>query len=166
MKVTLYMAISIDWYIATKSWDSEWISETDIEFFDQKCADADCIIVGNTTYNQYKWELYPIEGKENIVLSSQTITDNACYYSKTPQEAIERAKDQWHKNILLVWGGHINGAFLSENLIDEVLIDVQPIILWTGIKLFENLNKTVDLHHVKTTQLNDWLVLIHYAVKK
>lgn len=166
MKVTLYMATSIDGYIAKTNGDSEWISEIDIAFFDKRCADADCIIVGNTTYKQYKWELYPVKWKENIVVSSQLITDDACFYAPSPKEALERAHEQWHKNVLLVGGGHINGSFLEQGLIDEIIIDIQPIILGKGIKLFEELEKTIHLKHKETSELNGWLTLIHYEVKK
>ena len=160
------MAISIDGYIAKLDGDSEWISEADIQCFDKKCADADCIIVWNTTYKQYKWELYPIDGKANIVVSRDNCSDESCHYTHSPKAALKKAEEQWYQNILLVGGGHINGSFLEEGLIDEVIIDVQPIALGRWIKLFEDLDKVVNLEYKSTSQLEGWLTVIHYEVKK
>ncbi len=166
MKVTLYMATSIDGYIATPEGDSEWISEADIEMFDQKTQEADCIIVWNTTYQQYKWEIYPISWKENIVVTQKFNEDEWVAYANSPESAIHIATEKGYKNILLVWGGHINGSFLEKNLIDEVIIDIQPLILWSWIKVFEKITSHVELSHTDTQWLDWWLVVIRYTVNK
>lgn len=70
MKVTLYMAISIDGHIAKKDGDSDWVSEVDSKIFEKKIKEAGCIVVGRKTFDQYYGDLYPIEGVTNIVLTT------------------------------------------------------------------------------------------------
>lgn len=167
MKVTLYMAISVDWYIATKNWDSEWIYEPDFQIFNSICESSDGIIVGNTTFKQYKWELYPIPKKQNFVLSreDQKNERNIKYFT-SPFQIIENCKEQGLENILLVWWGNINWSFLSSWFIDELIIDVQPVILWTGIKLFENIQDLKELEFIEHKSLEAWLNILKYKVKK
>ena len=167
MKITLYMAISIAWFIATKDWGSNWISEHDIVIFDKITADSDCVIVWNNTYHQYKWEIYPISQTCNIVVSTknQENVENVVF-AKNPKEAFDIAKKQWCKDVLLVWGGHINGSFLEENLIDEIVIDIQPIILGEWIKIFEKLTKKIDLDFLEHKEIKWWLNILKYKINK
>lgn len=165
MTVTLYLATSIDWFIAKTDGDSDWISEPDFDVFDAQIEKSDCIIVWNSTFQQYEWEIYPIKNKENIVISSKNLTskyDNVTFFS-SPEDAIKKSTD---KNILLVWGGHISGSFLRENLIDEIIIDIQPVILWKWIKIFEDVEKFVELEFLSHTPLEQWLNILRYKVKK
>jgi dihydrofolate reductase len=42
------------------------------------------------------------------------------------------------KDIWLVGGGQINQLFLNANLIDEMIISIQPVVLGEGLPLFGN----------------------------
>lgn len=169
MKVTLYMAISLDGYIAKSDGDSDWIEEADIEMFDAQANAADCIIIWNSTFEQFKGDIYPIEWKANVVVTkdpSKKTPEEGVFYAFSPEQAVDYAKEMGHKNILLVGWWHINGSFLQKNLIDEVIVDVQPIVLGDGIKIFEQISKSILLDFIKTERLWNNLVLIHYAVNK
>ena len=67
MKITLYIAVSIDWYIAKKNGDSNFVSQYDIPIFEKYINLSDAIIVWGTTFHQYFSEIYPIKWKANIV---------------------------------------------------------------------------------------------------
>lgn len=165
--VTLYMATSIDWYIATENWNSEWISESDIEVFDNITQSSDCVIIWHNTYEQYKWEIYPIKDIINIVVSSQGKQNTShIYFKNSPRDAIEFARERWCLNIILVWWWHINGSFLSQGLIDEIIIDIQPIILGKWIKLFEEVNKQIHLEFSEHQKVKWWLNILKYKVQK
>lgn len=160
------MATSIDGYIATKNWDSDWILEPDFEYFDTICDWSDAIIIWNTTFKQYKWEIYPIPSKPNLIISkeSQSPQENTHFYT-SPEEAIKDCKKLGHDNIMLVWWWHINGSFLSKWLINEIIIDVQPIILGTWIKLFEQIDTLIKLECLSHEKLKQWLHILKYKVK-
>lgn len=169
MKVILYMAISIDGYIAKKNGDSDWVSEVDSKIFEKKIKEAGCIVVGRRTFEQYYGELYPIDGVTNIVLTNdvtrQDKNRNVVFVS-SPQEALKVAKQKGYDKVFLVGGGHVNGSFIRENLIDEMFLSVHPLILGEGIKIFEGFGEQVDLELVSLKQIGEGLVQLHYKIKK
>ena len=169
MKVTLYMAISIDGFIAKEDGDSDWVSEVDSKMFEKKIEEAGCIVVGRKTFEQYYGDLYPVGGATNIVLTNdatqQDKNENVIFVSSS-KEALRVAEQKRHDKVLLIGGGHINGAFIQDNLVDEVFLSVHPLIIGEGIKIFENFRKQVDLDFVGLKEMEEGLVQLHYKIKK
>ena len=167
MKITLYMAISVDGYIAKKDGDSDWVSEVDNDNFMQQVTEKGCIIVGRRTFDQYQGELYPVKGIVNIVLTKNKIenysADNV-FYAQSPHEAVEIAQRQGCKEVLLVGGGTTNGLFLKENLINEIILSVHPLILGDGIKLFEGVEKFLSLSFIGQKKLGEDLIHLYYKI--
>lgn len=167
MKVTLYMAVSIDGFIAKKDGDSDWVSEVDSVIFNQQIKDKGCIAVGRKTYEQFYGELYPVDGITNIVLTKETdkISDqDYVHFVNSANEAIKKAEENSHDQILLIGGGEVNGAFLNVNLIDEIILSVHPLILSDGIKIFENTLQNVNLELLRVKELDEGLVQMYYQV--
>ncbi len=169
MKVILYMATSIDGYIAKKNGDSDWVSEEDSENFMKSIEDAGCIVVGRKTFEQFYNDLYPVEGVTNIVLTNDETKEDKnknVIFVPSPQKALQVAEERGHVKVLLIGGGHVNGAFIEENLIDEVLLSVHPMFFGEGIKIFEHFEKQVDLEFVSSTEMGEGLIQLHYKVQK
>lgn len=169
MKVILYMAISIDGFVAKKNGDSDWVSEIDSVNFEQKIKEVGCIVVGRRTFDQYQGDLYPVEGVTNIVLTSDVSLKskkNNVVYVQSPNDAIRIAQEKNHDKALLIGGGTTNGLFLQEGLIDEMFLSVHPLILGDGIKLFENSEKDISLKLISQKELGEGLVQLHYRVIK
>lgn len=168
MRVTLYMAISADGFIAKQDGDSDWVSEVDFSNFQQKIKEAGCIIVGNRTFEQYREDLYPINDVTNIVLTSNSslVSHDNVVYSNSPQQALDKASEREYNQVLLIGGGITNGLFLKENLIDEIFLSVHPLVLGEGIKLFENTKNDLTLELLDNKELGEGLVLLYYRVTK
>lgn len=169
MKVILYMAISADGFIAKKDGDSDWVSEADFPYFEKKINEAGCIIVGRKTFDQYYDDLYPIEGVTNIVLTTNSTVpakNHNVIFADSPRQALQIAQQKGLKKVLLIGGGHVNGAFIQENLIDELFLSVHPLILGEGIKIFESFNKQVELALVSSKLVEEGLVQLHYAISQ
>jgi len=168
MKVTLYMAVSADGFIADKHGDSDWVSVTDTKIFNQKIKDLGCLIVGRKTFEQYLGELYPVSGVLNIVLTSKRAPskDENTIFVNSPTEALFIAKSKGFESVLLIGGGKTNGSFHSEKLIDEVYFDIHPLILGEGIKVFEKTDTKTGLELIDSVDLGEGQRLLHYKVKK
>lgn len=166
MKVILYMAISTDGYIAKKDGDSDWVSEIDSDIFNKKIKELGCIVVGRKTFDQYRGELYPVKGVTNIVVTTDKSIESEedVVFVNSPREAIKAAKKKGYEKMLLIGGGTVNGMFLKEGLIDEIFLDVHPLVLGSGIKLFENCQVNIPLKLLNTSQLEGNQVLLHYVV--
>jgi len=166
MKTILYIACSIDWYIAKPDGDSDWVSELDVKIFDQMIQDCGWIVVGNNTFKQYEWELYPVEWVCNIIVSKSWGKDSEnTLYAKSVSEALDIASEKWLEQVLLVWGWIVNGSFLQENQIHEIIMSVHPLILGKGIQIFEKDTTEKHLQLIGTKTIWDELVHIKYKVK-
>lgn len=163
MKVTIFNAISIDGYIAKPDGDSDWVSEIDSEIFASIMKEFGCIAVGRTTFEQYHGSLYPIKKIVNLVLTSQSKEYSNARCCSSPEEAIKTAQALGFSQLLVVGGGKTNASFLKANLVDEIILDIHPIILGNGIRLFEGFDFFEKFVLRKADKLGGNQILITYG---
>lgn len=145
-KVILYIAMSLDGYIADCSGGVDFLYDTpspepdrDYEAF---YASIQAIVMGGTTYRQVKYELspdrWPYPGMPCYVCTRRQNPEdsNVCFTQLSPGQLLDAVWREQTGNIWLMGGGKIIRSFLRENLIDEYYIYVQPTILGGGIPLF------------------------------
>jgi len=168
MKVILYSAISIDGFIATNDGNSDWVSEADLPSFKAEIQKAGCIVIGRRTFQQFTGQIYPVKNVLNIVMTrsqeKQQDYDNVIFTSNTPRQVIDIAKSKGYKSVLLVGGGHLNGSFLKEGLIDEIIVDIHPLILGEGIKIFEGVEGFHNFKKISLQALDQSLLLVKYKL--
>ncbi len=167
IKVILYMATSVNGYIAKKDGDSDWVSEIDSKIFEKKIKEAGCVIVGRKTFYQYYGDLYPVGDATNIVLTNDVTRQDEnknVVFVFSPKEAIQIAEQKGYDKVLLIGGGQVNGSFINNDLIDEIFFSVHPLVLGKGIKIFENLKKQVNLKFVGSKELEEGLIQLHYKI--
>ncbi|MFC1622035.1 dihydrofolate reductase family protein [Patescibacteria group bacterium] len=169
MKLTLYMAISVDGKITRGETDSDWVSETDWDQFYQYVTGSDAVIMGRKTMDQFEGDDFPMKGPVNIVLTRNknlhNETETEIISDRSPKEIMALAKEKGWENLLLIGGEDINGQFLEENLIDEMVLSVHPLIIGEGLTLFSK-DVSADLERLGTTELEDGLIQVRYKVKK
>ncbi len=161
-KVILYIATSLDGYIADKNGSIDFLSENSGESQDD-CGygkllhDVDTIIMGSKTYLQIVNELavdeWPYQGKKTYVYTSQNLPEdpNVEFKNGDVAELIQTLKWYEGKGIWICGGADIIKQLMQENLIEEYQIYTVPVVLGKGTKLFQNENK-VKLSLVKTTK--------------
>ncbi|NDV96154.1 dihydrofolate reductase [Dysgonomonas sp. 521] len=146
-KIKLYIAASIDGYIADTDGGLDWLSGYPItpelnygydEFFNS----VDSVIMGGRTYRDIlnMDVIYPYRDKTSYIITrnkdSQTSKENIQFLSENVIETITSLKEQQGKDIWLVGGGEIIVMLLDNNLVDEMIITHIPKILGDGIPLF------------------------------
>jgi dihydrofolate reductase len=148
MIVTLYMAVSADGYIARVNDDTDWVCDTDWDQLEQYITTSDAVIMGRKTY-EVSGEDFPYGAIPNIVLTSnKSLTHSnkqAVFTPANPSEIIEMCKEKNYQNVLIIGGGKTNSWFLSEGLIDTIVLSVHPKVLGSGIKVFEDIELDVNL---------------------
>ncbi|MDH3276639.1 MAG: dihydrofolate reductase family protein [Nitrosopumilus sp.] len=163
-KVILYVATSLDGYIARKNGSVDWLtrySKLGEDFGYKKFLDSiGTIILGNTTYEEFK---APYKNKKCFVFSRKNTgkKDNITFVNDNAKEFIEGLDDE---NIWLVGGANIAKDFLKNNLVDDCIITIMPIILGEGIPLF---SKGCGKHNLKlltTKSFDSGVVQLHYTV--
>ncbi|KIS03307.1 dihydrofolate reductase family protein [Paucilactobacillus wasatchensis] len=143
-KVQFYGAISLDGYLATKNHNLQWLLDTaggEVAGTDHFFEQIDTSIMGRKTYDVSKQIandelLFP--DKNNYVLSKtrQGTEADATYYDGSATKLVRALLQQSGGNIWIVGGGKIVTELLAENLIDEWWIQLAPVLLGEGIRLF------------------------------
>lgn len=172
-KIKLYIACSLDGYIARPDGSLDWLDnlpnpdKSDFGYFDFY-ASVDAVLIGRTTY---EWVLgfdveWPYSDAETYILTQKTEmatpTPRTQLLGNPLKEKIEELCSQEGKDIWLVGGGQVITAFLEEGLIDEMIITKIPIILGEGIPLFPG--KPPETHFVLSDAIKygDQVVNLHY----
>lgn len=169
MKLTIYMAISIDGLITRGENDSSWVSKADWDQFYSYIKASDVVIMGRKTMEQFG-EDFPIKGPLNIVLShnksSHKEGESLIITSKTPTGLIKMLNDKGLKKLLLIGGSNTNKQFLQAGLVDEIILSVHPLVIGDGLRLFGNETLNTKLQLISTKPINNELVQIIYKVIK
>ena len=168
MKVILYMAISLNGMIAKSDDDASWISKEEWDGYSLAVRTAGNLIVGHRTYgiltkqpefSEFKDVKLVVVAQENC----QTLAPNHLV-AHSPKEALKLLSD--FEQIVVAGGGALNASFVEENLIDEVYIDIEPIILGQGIPLFRDKDFERNLKFIGQKKISDNETQLHYEVIK
>ena len=167
-KIKLFIASSLDGHIAREDGSVDWLPEHTKSGYDEFYKTVDTVVMGRRTYEQIlTFGAYPYEGKKSYVFTSNTDQkndENVEFVSDTKEIPKELLLSSG-KNVWLVGGADIISFFLNNDLVDEVILSVIPVVLGKGISLFKNIQKEIKLELTKTTQYDE-LVELHYMVLK
>lgn len=144
-KIVVYIAESLDGYIATKEDVLDWLEETPGEGDNGYAAflnTVDTILMGRRTYEWLLDKLgpegFPYREQKCYVFShASLVPDGRVEFVQGPiRPFVEHLRVQNGKNIWLVGGSGLIDSFRAEGLIDEWIITIAPTILGDGIPLF------------------------------
>jgi len=168
----VYIAQSLDGFIARKDGNLDWLMEIpNPEESDYGFSDfinrVDGIIMGRNTFEAVvSFNEWPYT-KPVFVLSNSlkkipsSFKDKAEIINGSLKDILSKLHEKGLKN-LYIDGGRTIQSFLKENLIDEFIITTIPIILGSGIPLFADMDIEIKLKHVETEVLNNSLVKNRY----
>lgn len=171
MKVILYMGITINGLIAKPDGDSQWTSEEDLKGFYEHSKAAGNLVMGKHTFDEtVKYGYFPFSDALNVVLTKEPIQnawgDRALFLDATPEESLKTLKERGFETVFLIGGGFLNTAFMEKGLIDEIYLDVEPLVFGRGIPVFREGNFERWLELIEVKKLNTNTVQLHYRVKK
>lgn len=181
-KVTLGLANSLDNYIARKDGGYDWIhwSEEVAEISAKFMKTIDALLIGRKTYEVMLASgqtSYP--GVKNYVftrserkaaelakaLSARNRPDKRVQVvSEDAGAFVKKLKQQKGKGIVVFGGGDLAKTLFEADLIDEVVLNIQPVLLGSGIPLFHEMNKQIDLKLLDCRSLKDGGLAVTYRV--
>ena len=171
--VILYIATSLDGYIARKDGSIDWLSMVEASDTDYGYADfyqsVDALVMGSRTYEQaLGFGDWPYPGKPSYVFTTRNLTSerkDVIFTSAKPDTVIREMEAQGFTRIWLVGGAELTAVFLKFRLVDEYIISVVPTILGGGIPLFLPPNPEEKLKLVELQQYPMGLVQLRYRRK-
>ena len=134
-KIKLYIAVSLDGYIATSDGGVEWLHQFQI-----------------SENEDYGYKEVNLTTTENVHFITNHIMDN-----------VQRLKEQEGKDIWLVGGGELVSMLINADLIDEMQLCYLPIVLGQGISLFPNKPKETVWKLLDSRSFDSGAILISYS---
>lgn len=176
MKASIFVATSIDGFIAREKGAIDWLSSGENRRsgedygYKEFINSVDAIVMGRNTYEQVlSFSSWPYGKKPVVVLSTREVTipekieKTVSSMNAAPQQVVRRLSEWGYKH-LYIDGGKTIQNFLKDGLIQELIITMVPILIGSGIPLFGSLSHDVHLEHVATRQFDDGLVQCKYKV--
>jgi dihydrofolate reductase len=157
MKITYYVATSLDGFIARENGDVSWLDDIEIDMADTGYEDffasVDGLFMGRNTYDfLYNYGSWPYGDKPTWVFTSRdlkTMKDANLTIAGTTEDAIKDADSKGLRHIWLVGGGKLASSFIEKGLLTHLSISEMPVKLETGIPLFSD-HKLENLSSKKT----------------
>ena len=167
MKTTLFLSVSIDGLIS----DNEGIPLFPDGAWEDWCSlvnDADNVIAGRNSFEQLKNDEMAsvLNPKHRIVLSSQDIDlgDSGWQHAKSPSEALEILRGVEVDEAIIGGGRAVAYSFMREQLIDNIVLDVQPVAFGSGTPVFGGELGLTPLKLLDSHHLNKNVLRLRYQV--
>ena len=176
MTLYVYIAQSLDGFIADKNGGLDWLNEIpnpdNSDFgFAEFMSSIDAVVMGRNTFEKvHSFGMWPY-AKPVYIISSTLNELPKEYFGKAeilnlkPHQIIEKLNKEGFNN-LYIDGGALIQSFLSEDLIEELIITSIPVLLGDGISLFGKLDKSLKFKLQRSEVLIDSLVKSHYIREK
>lgn len=168
------MAVSLNGMIAKSDDDTSWISKEEWSSYSLAVQTAGNLVVGHRTYNilTKQPEFSEFKDVKMVVVTqgnTQTISPLSLLspnhlIAHSPKEALKLLSD--FEEVIIAGGGVLNASFLDENLVDEIYLDIEPIILGKGIPIFRDKDFERHLKFLGQKKITDSEVQLHYEVLK
>lgn len=179
MKASVYIATSLDGFIARRDGSIDWLNEAhglvpegEDCGFKSFMDSVDALIMGRKTFEQVlSFGQWPYGNTPLIVLSHNPVTipshlpDTVSCSSEAPPALLERLSTQGINHVYVDGGSTIQG-FLVESLIDEITITRIPVAIGDGIPLFGSMSKDLKLSHVGTKTYDFGFIQTTYRIEK
>lgn len=145
--ITLYIAQSLDGYIASKDGSVAWLDafQSSDYSYDTFYASVDIVVMGSNTYEQVlTFGDYPYKDKLTHVYTKKTLPKpphcDITFFSHLETKIYTQLPST--KHVWLVGGSQLIQSFFEHNLITHITLFTMPILLGSGISLFRSTNAT------------------------
>lgn len=190
MKCSIFIAPSVDGYIATQDGGVHWLETAGTTVSEEEASSdlmthfnmsfpnylqsVDCMIIGRklmevlSSFNLTP-EQWPYGDTKIIALSStikeppENLNNKVQMYSGPISELITKLENEGYKHTYIDGGTTIT-SFLNLQLINEMTLTQAPVLLGSGIPLFGKLDKQIRLEDAQATAFPNNFIEIKYKV--
>jgi len=170
MRCSVFIATSVDGFIAREDGSIDWLSIVErpnedygySKFFES----VDTLVLGRKTYEiALGFEAWPYANKRVIVMTHQARTPRFGeeLFSGEPAELAARLAKEGSKRVY-VDGGSVIRQFLAQKLVTDLTLSIVPVLLGAGIRLFDRAPSEVRLELLSTREFESGLVQVRYTV--
>lgn len=138
--VTLFISTSADGKIARENGEIDWVMSSSHMGFDQFYQEVDTLLMGRVCFEkQLMRGPWPYSEKKTYVFSrtlKNEFGDEIEIINRDPVAFLEDLKPSSGQKIWLVGGADLARCLMNENMVNEVILNLHPNMLYKGIDLF------------------------------
>ena len=172
-KVIFGVANSLDNFIARQDHAVDWLlwGKEAAAFMSQFWKTIDTVLWGRKTYEvALKGGGVGSYGNVKNYVFSKTIKksadDKVTIISEDAAKFVPKLKKQKGKDICVMGGGELGKSLLEADVVDEIGLNIHPVLLGSGIPLFYTMKHQIDLELLECRQFKNGCVLVRYRVKR
>ena len=175
-KLSIFIATSLDGYIAKPNDDLSFLKtvEKDGEVYGYAAftSTIDTLILGRKTYDYVLKEIgaaHYDNGQRDVYVITRTERPNTgrtIFYTGNLIELVKQLKTEQGNNIYCDGGAEVINELLNNDLIDELIISIVPILVGDGVRLFKDGRPEQQLELLHTKTFDTGLIQLHYIRKK
>ena len=168
-KVIYGGACSLDGFLAGPGGSLDWLHfSKDVEAVTAKSwAEADTLLWGRKTwdFSQGVGGGPPTQGFTQYVFS-RTLTEapGAQLVNEDAGAFVRNLKQRSGKDILVMSGGNLAGSLLAAGVIDEIGLNIHPLLLGSGVPAFPDAGVRIQLELVEARPIEGGCVMVRYQV--
>lgn len=167
-RFVLYIAVTLDGFIARSDGSIDWLPLAEpesedygyVEFYNS----MDALVMGSTTYEQILgFGDWPYPGKCAYILTSRDLSterDDIVFFHNL-EAVLADIQQKGFQSVWIVGGGRLASQFMTQGLISEYILAVIPIILGTGISLYQTVTEQ-RLQFIASQSYGSGVVELHY----
>jgi dihydrofolate reductase len=173
-KITFGVANSLDNFIARGNGAVDWLMWSDevMEIMSDFWKKIDTVLMGRKTYTvaveQSKGKKNPYPDIKTYVFSRTLKAEENADVQIVSENAVEfvrKLKSEAGKEICVMGGGEFAKSLFEAELIDEIGFNIHPVLLGSGVPLFLEMKRQIDLELIESRQLKTGCVYVLYRVK-
>jgi dihydrofolate reductase len=173
-KVTFGGATSFDNQFARKDHSVDWLMWSDeaASMMTDYWKTIDTIVMGRKTYEvglkMSKGKSNPYAGIKSYVFSRTLKPGKGAGVEIVQTDAVafvRKLKGEEGKDICVMGGGDFAKTLFEANLIDEIGFNIHPVLLGSGIPVFYEMKRQIDLELLTCKPFKNGCVAVTYRVK-
>ena len=167
VKFVVFIATSLDGFIARPDGGIEWLApfESEEHGYGAFFAGVDALVIGRGTYDTVlAFPAWPYGNKRVIVCTTRPTSPahGEELWSGAPRALAERLEREGIRRVYLD-GGALIRSFLREGFVDELTVNVVPLILGDGRPLFAAGVPELPLRLLESRSFPSGLVQLRYV---
>jgi dihydrofolate reductase len=178
-KVIFGGANSLDNYFARKDHSVDWLMWSDevAEIMKEMWPRFDVMVMGRKTWAASAANFSEEELKKagdlnagmTVYVFSHTLEPGERggveFMNSDPGDFVRELREQEGKDIMVMGGGDLARSLFEADVIDEIGFNIHPVLLGSGVPLFHEMSRQIDLELIECRPFKNGCVYISYRVK-
>lgn len=171
MNIDLFLAPSLNGFIAHFDGSEEFISEETWNIHAKSIESHGALIVGRKTvnvvdsWNDPKYSLDEVKTDHRIVVTrDKSYSRPGWEVAHSPAEAVKILESKGQSTAHLIGGATLAASFLNEKLVSKVHLLYQPWLVNDGVPMFTELGSDVKLKITSSRQLESGELLVEASI--